>query len=72
MSLIGNKINLSTVNNLLAIPGRADIIEKIETTNLCTFQKDKICLLPTNKNRQNYSTFSLAEQFTFFSHNIDF
>ena len=72
MLLIGNKINLSTVNSLHAILGRADIIEKIETTDLCTFQKDKFCLLPTNKNCQNYSTFSLAEQFTFFSHNIDF
>lgn len=72
MSFIGNARNLSTANNVYAIPGRVEIIEKIETANLCAFQKDKLCLLPTNKYRQNDSSFSLAEQFTFFSQDFNF
>ena len=62
MSLIGNKINLSVVNNLHAIPGRAEITEKLETTDLCAFQKDKFCLLLTNKYRQNNSLNFLSFQ----------
>ena len=72
MSLIGNERKHSTVNNLRAIPGRAEIIEKIDSTNLCTFQKYKFCLLTANKYRQNDSNFSLAEKFTLFPQNFEF
>ena len=72
MLLTGNERKLSTVNNLHAIPGRAGIIEKIDSTTLCAFQKYKFCLLSANKYRQNDSTFSLAEKFTLFSQNFDF
>ena len=72
MSLIGNERKLSIVNNLHAIPGRAEIIEKIDSTTLCAFQKYKFCLLSANSFRQNDSTFSLAEKFILFSQNFDF
>ena len=72
MSLIGNEKKHSTVNNLHAIPERAEIIEKIDSTTICAFQKYKFCLLSANKYRQNDSTFSLAEKFTLFSQNFDF
>ena len=72
MSLIGNERKLSTVHNLHVIPGKVEIIEKIDSTTLCAFQKYKFCLLSANKYRQNDSTFSLAEKFTLFSQNFDF
>ena len=72
MSLIGNERKLSTVNNLHAMPRRAEIIEKIDTTTLYAFQKCKFCLLSASKYRQNDSTFSLAEKFTLFSQNFNF
>ena len=72
MSLIANERKLSIVNNLHAIPGRAEVIEKIDSTTLCASQKFKFCLLLGNKCRQNDSTFSLAEKFTLFSQDFDF
>ena len=72
MLLIRNERKLSSVNNLHAIPGKAEIIQKIDSTTLCAFQKYKFCLLSANKYRQNDSTFSLAEKFTLFLQNLTF
>ena len=72
ISLFGNERKLSTVNKSYAIPGRAGIIKKIDSTTLCAFQKYKFCLLSANKYRQNDSTFSLAEKFTLFCKTLTF